>query len=254
MEKLRELEEHIKVKQTLLAEQISREASEFKSYFMAKFSHQLRNILTTIVGYHQILAEKKYENEEEMQLYLSLAMKETQDLLSTSSDLFDVAAFGQDSSKVLSTVNIVNTMNEALVQFQRKFPSKHIRIIFADSSQSATVVSERGELRDAFEKLYTAFIDDAEQLELNVQIVESDIEGIAEIQILATPNETVEKMIRIHNENINNLIEALRYENDSILLNMAIFGSMIRILNGQVRFDTLGTEGNFASIILPKKQ
>jgi PAS domain S-box-containing protein len=254
LEKLRELEEHIKVKQTLLAEQISREASEFKSYFMAKFSHQLRNILTTIVGYHQILAEKKYENEEEMQLYLSLAMKETQDLLSTSSDLFDVAAFGQDSSKVLSTVNIVNTMNEALVQFQRKFPSKHIRISFADGSQSATVVSEREELRDAFEKFYTAFIDDAEQLELNVQIIESDIEGVAEIQILATPNEAVEKMIRIHNENINNLIEALRYEDDSILLNMAIFGSMIRILNGQVRFDTLGTEGNFASIILPKKQ
>lgn len=254
LEKLRELEEHIKVKQTLLAEQISREASEFKSYFMAKFSHQLRNILTTIVGYHQILAEKKYENEEEMQLYLSLAMKETQDLLSTSSDLFDVATFGQDSSKILGTVNIVNTMNEALVQFQRKFPSKQIRIVFADGSQAATVVSDRGELREAFEKFYTAFIGEAEQLELNVQVIESDVEGVAEIQILATPNETVEAMIRIYNENINNLIEALRYESDSILLNMAIFGSMIRVLNGQVRFDTFGAEGNFASIILPKKQ
>ncbi len=254
LEKLQELEEHIKVKQTLLAEQISREASEFKSYFMAKFSHQLRNVLTTIVGYHQILAEKKYENEDEMQSYLSLAIQETQELLSSASDLFDVAAFGQDSSKVLGTVNVVNTMNEALVQFQRKFPSKHIKIIYGDGSQSATVVSGRDELREAFEKFYAAFIDDAEQLELSVQIVESDIEGVAEIQILATAIESVTQMIQIHNENINNLIEALRFESDDILLNLAIFGSMIRILNGQVRFDTLGPEGNFASIILPKKQ
>ncbi|MCX7909091.1 MAG: CHASE domain-containing protein [Ignavibacteria bacterium] len=254
LEKLAEIEERIKAKQTILAEQISREASEFKSYFMTKFSHQLRNALTTISGYHQILAEGKYDSIEEMRTYLELAINETQELLSSSTDLFDVAEFGQEGSKILSTINIYNVMNEAVVEFQRKVPHKKILLKFEEGSQNVTVASERVELRKAFETLYLAFINDMQTLEMQIQIVESKVEGIAEIQILATPNENVSKMIVLYNENYSNLIEALRYDTDDILLNLALFGSMIRTLNGQARLDTLGSEGNIVSIILPKSQ
>ncbi|MEJ5286008.1 MAG: CHASE domain-containing protein [Bacteroidota bacterium] len=253
LEKMAEIEERIKAKQTILAEQISREASEFKSYFMTKFSHQLRNALTTISGYHQILAEKKYENDDEMRTYLDLAMNETQELLSSSTDLFDVAGFGT-GSKILGTVNVYNVMNEALVIFQKKNSDKKILLKFDEGSQSVTVASERDELRKAFETLYNALINGLQTLELQVQIAESRAEAIVEIQILASANELVSKMIVLHNENLNNLIEAVRYDVDDILLNLALFGSMIRMLNGQVKFDTLGEDGNFVSIILPKSQ
>jgi len=254
LEKRAEIEERIKAKQSILAEQISREASEFKSYFMTKFSHQLRNALTTIAGYHQILAEKKYENEDEMRTYLELAMNETQELLSSSTDLFDVAEFGQDGSKILSTINVYNVMNEAVVNFQKKVPNKKVILRFEEGSQNVTVASEREELRRAFETLYTALINGLDSLELQVQIIESKAEGVAEIQMLSSPNDAVSKMIILHNENITNLIEAVRFDVDDILLNLALFGSMIRTLNGQVKFDTLGSDGNIISIILPKSQ
>jgi PAS domain S-box-containing protein len=254
LEKRAEIEERIKAKQTILAEQISREASEFKSYFMTKFSHQLRNALTTISGYHQILAEKKYDNEEEMQMYLELAMNETQELLSSSSDLFDVAGFKSEGSKILSTLNVLNVINESLVNFQKKYPYKNLKLNVDEESKNVTVASNRDELRNAFEKLYLALMDDVETLEIQAQIIESKSEGIVEIQLLASPNEKVEKMIHLYNENISNLIEAVRYDVDDILLNLALFASMVRILNGQVKYESLGADGNLVSIILPKNQ
>lgn len=254
LEKLAEIEETIKSKQAILAEQISREASEFKSYFMTKFSHQLRNALTTISGYHQILAERKYHDEEEMQTYLQLAIQDTQELLSSASDLFDVAGFGKDGSKILSTLNVRNLMNEALVSFQKKFPQKHLKIHFDEGAQNITVVSDRDQLRSAFEKLFYSLMNGVESIELNVQISESTSEGIAEMQILSTFVEQVAKMITLHNEYSNNLIEALRFDVDDILLDLALFASMIRMLNGQVKFETLGLEGNLVSLILPKRQ
>lgn len=254
LEKLSEIEETIKAKQAILAEQISREASEFKSYFMTKFSHQLRNMLTTISGYHQILAEKKYNNEDEMLSCLQLAMQDTQELLSSSSDLFDVAGFGKDGSKILSTINVFNFFNEASVSFQRKYPHKQLKILFDEGSLNVTVVSDREELRLAFEKLFTALINGVGLIELNVQVSDSTSEGIAEIQILSTYVETVSRMMNFYNENINNLLEALRYDVDDILLNLSLFASMIRILNGQVKYESLGNDGNMVSIILPKKQ
>lgn len=254
LEKQAEIEERIKAKQTILAEQISREASEFKSYFMTKFSHQLRNALTTIAGYHQIILEKKYDNEEEMRSFLELAISETQELLSSSSDLFDVAEFGQEGSKILGTINIYNVMNEALVNFQKNNTNKTVILKYEEGAQNVTVASERDELRHSFETLYSALINDMQTLELQIQIVESRSEGVAELQILASPNENVSKMINLYNENISNLIEAVRFDIDDILLNLALFASMIRTLNGQVKYDTLGPEGNIVTIILPKSQ
>jgi len=61
-------------------------------------------------------------------------------------------------------------------------------------------------------------------------------------------------MIHLYNENISNLIEAVRYDVDDILLNLALFASMVRILNGQVKYESLGADGNLVSIILPKNQ
>ncbi|MGQ9819922.1 MAG: CHASE domain-containing protein [Candidatus Kapaibacteriales bacterium] len=254
LEKLAEIDKAIKAKQSILAEQISREASEFKSYFMTKFTHQLRNMLTTISGYHQILAEKNYQNEDEMQTYLQMAINDTQELLSSTSDLFDVAGFGKDGSKILSTLNLYNLMNEALVIFQKKYPTKQVKILFDEGSQNSTIVSDREHLRNAFEKLFFALINGVDSIELNVQISDSVSEGFAEIQILATYVETVANLINLYNENINNLIEALRFDVDDILLDLSLFASMIRMLNGQVKFDSLGKDGNFVSIILPKRQ
>lgn len=254
LEKLAEIDRAIKAKQAILAEQISREASEFKSYFITKFSHQLRNMLTTISGYHQILAEKKYHDENEMQTYLQLAINDTQELLSSTSNLYDIAGFGKDRSTTLSTLNVYNLMNEALVSFQKKYPAKQVSIIFDEGSQSATVVSDREQLLNAFEKLFFALMNGVDSIELNVQISDSASEGIAEIQILATYIELVAKMISFHNENINNFIEALRFDVDDILLDLSLFASMIRMLNGHVKFDSLGADGNFVSIILPKRQ
>ncbi len=254
LEKRAEIEERIKTKQIMLAEQISREASEFKSYFMTKFSHRLRNALTTIEGYHQILLEKKFESEAELETFLTLAINETQELLSTSTDLFDVAEFGQEGSKFLSTLNVYNVLNEASVNFNNKFKPKSTLLIFEEGSQNATVTSDRDDLRRAFETLYLALINDLPTIEMYVQIIESRSEGVVEIQILASPNEIVSKMISIYNETLSNLIEALRYDVDNVLLNLSIFASMIRTLNGQAKFETLGAEGNVVTIVLPKTQ
>ena len=74
LEKIAEEQEKIRNKQIMLAEQLSREANEFKSNFFAKLSLQLRNSLTGILGYLELLSFKAYESDEEPVSYTHLTL------------------------------------------------------------------------------------------------------------------------------------------------------------------------------------
>lgn len=156
--------------------------------------------------------------------------------------------------KILSTINICNVMNEAVVNFLKKFPTKKLGLQFEEESRNIVVASDRNELRRAFEYLFNAFIYDMAEIKFQVQIIDNKAEGNVEIQMLASPNESVSKMITLYNENFTNLMDAIRFDIDDILLNISLFASMVRILNGQTKFDTLGSDGNYVSIVLPKTQ
>jgi len=81
LEKIAEEQDKIRNKQIMLAEQLSREANEFKSSFFAKFSLQLRNSLTGILGYIELISLKAYENEEEHDSYIAEATKSSHEIL-----------------------------------------------------------------------------------------------------------------------------------------------------------------------------
>jgi PAS domain S-box-containing protein len=87
-EKIAEQQALLKTKQIQLAELFSREANESKTFFIRRFSHQLRNSLTSIIGYIQLILQNVFDSPEEERLYLKSSLESAEEIFSfvTSSD------------------------------------------------------------------------------------------------------------------------------------------------------------------------
>ena len=126
LEKIAEEQEKIRNKQVMLAEQLSREASEYKSNFFAKLSLQLRNSLTGILGYLDLIAFKAYETDEEHDSYIEEATKSSREILSfvmDTSDTWGISESGrgeEESLRVMTPIKVGKPINKAVEEFNQK--------------------------------------------------------------------------------------------------------------------------------------
>lgn len=253
LEKLAEQEAAIRNKQIMLAEQFAREASESKSYFMTKLGHQIRNSLTGIVGYLQLVSGKVYETEEELESYVGLAEESTDELFTFVSDLVDRSQ--QEDAQ--SNVNIMTTTFEHIKDMAyEKIPQNItsgvvINVNYDDAGKTARIVADSNIVSEALVKVYDALSSGLAVCNFDIVVTENPYEGATEIQIIGTENNLVEDLIKIYKDNKNHIIEALKYDKRDILLDLAIVESNIRRMNGTMNVETLGKDGNIVMLTLP---
>ena len=115
LEKIAEEQAALRSKQIQLAEQFTREASEFKSYFMTKLSHQMRNSLTGILGYLELINNNIYESQEEHDSYIALAEESSEELFTFVSDMVEVALGSNDGTYTeISTIKLDTALNSSV--------------------------------------------------------------------------------------------------------------------------------------------
>ncbi len=254
LEKLAEKQAILRSKQMQLAERFTREASEFKTYFMTKLSHQIRNSLTGIIGYLQLLAAKVYETEEEHDSYLDFAEQSSEELFTFVSDIVDAATVSGDGEGVeISTIKFADTVRatEKIVK-ESLNESQHFIIEMSEESKTATLVADPRILSDTLTEVYTVLISQMDNCTIQINAQENPYEGATEIQLFATGNKTVEDMIEVFKKRKNNLIEALEEDKEDILLRLATVASNVRRMNGTLTVETFGSEeGNIIMITLP---
>lgn len=252
LEKLAEEEARFRAKQIRLAEQLAREASEFKSFFMTKLSHQLRNSLTGILGYLQLLSEKIYETDEERDSYVELAEQSSEELFQFVSDIVDVAVGSEDSEEKMELSNLVvkEIVDKAIAYCKEN--GVEINCDMPEEFAASRAIADDKRLTRTIAELFIAFSGDSERNNFLVQAQENAYEGATEIQILGPGNEVAEEMIEAYKYNKSSLIEALRLDKDDILLRLAIAASNFRLMSGSMSVESLGgVEGNLAMITLP---
>ncbi len=252
IEKIAEQEAELRRKQMELAERHSREASEFKTSFMTKMSHQIRNSLTGIIGYLQLLSAQLYDSEEEKDSYLKFAESSSEELFTFVSDIVEAAASDRGSS-LISTIKFGDAI-DASKSILKDHPGMNtkIEINVSDESKNAAMVADSELLSDTLFEVFRGMSRGMDKCNFEISAQENSFEGATEIQIMAEGNSMVEKVIDLYKNNKNNLIEALEHDHDDILLNFAIVDSNVRRMSGTLTIETFGNEeGNIVMINLP---
>lgn len=255
LEKVAEEETKLKGKQVLLAEQFTREASEFKSFFIRKLSHYLRNSLTGTLGYLQLLGGKAYDNEEEMLNYVDLANDSAEELFSFISDMDEVAQYSEyQLSGDMTSIKTYKFIDESIKKLNELGVGDNIQIEISEESRNAMVIGDQLFIAEVFFDLYKALSVDMDKTEILINSQENPYEGATEIQLLSSANPLVAEKIELFKQYKSNLIDSLKFDSDDIILNFATAMSNLRMINGVMTLETLGEDGNLVQIILPSNK
>lgn len=254
LEKLAEEQAKLRNKQVMLAEQFAREASESKTYFMVKLGHQLRNSLTGIVGYLQLVSGKMYETEEELDSFIGLAEESTDELFTFVSDLVDRSLQSDAQNTVdISTIHFDQVIEEANSK-KEKYITSGVKVtveINNEGDKPARLVADKHVLSEAIVKVYDALSSGMKECHFAITVQENPYEGATEIQILSSANALVEELIKVYKDNKNHIIEALQHDKRDIMLDLAIVESNVRRMNGSMSVDSIGEDGNIVMLTMP---
>ena len=256
LEKLAEEEAALKAKQVKLAEMYALEASESKTYFMKKLSHQLRNSLTGIIGYLQLLNNKLYETEEEMNEYLEFAEQSSEEIFTFVSDIVDATIQKSvDTNLNLDVIYIGKKLVESLENFKSKNGNSNIKINIDDTALNTKAIADTAALESVYSNTFEALLPQNKVAEIQVEIQENPYDGVTEIQMLAPPNIEVKDLINLYNNHSSDIINYLQYDKGNFLFKISNIASIIRRLNGSFKIDYLGdNDGILVSLILPRNK
>lgn len=250
IEKKAEEESILRTKQIQLAEQFAREASESKSYFMTKLSHMMRNSLTGMMGYLQLLSNKVYDTEEEHDTYLQLAEDSTEEIFTFVSDIVDAAIGSDNKSAELEFVQFEDLFKNVILNID-KVKSKQITINHEESVFRAKAVADRNLLQKVITDSINALITESDTGSIQVQASENNIEGQTEIQVLLPTSILTDKLIKLY-KNIPDPINAIKFDEKDIILTLAQSASDIRRMNGTFLVETFGpNDSSLLQITLP---
>lgn len=255
LEKAIKEEQIIKYKQAQLAETLTKEASEFKSYFLIKLSHQLRNSLTGIIGYLQLLSGKKYSSDEERDEFIESAEQASMEFYQFTTDLVEAALLKDFNSSIeISTTKLGKVIDGSYDQMKQSDSeaASTINIDISQESADIAVIADREVLKQAFKEIFNAYSTGLDRTGFRIKALDNTLEGAVEIEILGSSNKLVADMIDVYMSNRDNIVEAVRLDNTDILLNITNAVSHIQRMNGTVTLASLeNDEGNVFMVTLP---
>jgi PAS domain S-box-containing protein len=251
LQKLAEEQVKLKSRQVELAENFALEASEFKSGFMIEMGHKLRNSLTGIIGYLQLLSQQVYQTKEEQLGFVTMAEQSSEELYSIVVDMLDKA----ESEISHSNVQIKEVKFSELIDNVRNELQRDDNIVNVNISGDDILVNvDQWLLQSALSELIKALYYGTTETTIELNIQPNTYEKTAEIQILAPANKHVSEMLWILKRGKDVLLESLEVDEHSILFRLALAASIIRRMNGSAVFEALEEDGNVVMITLPAKQ
>ncbi len=250
LEKEAAKEAEIRRKQIELTEQFTREISESKTLFMIKLSHHLRNSLTGMSGYLQMLNDGLYENEEEMKEFINEASQSVDELYTYTSDFVDSAIQQDGDSKTkLGIIDVRNELENIKKDLQVQNPKVEIEY---KAECDVFVFADKELFVESLNTLFDVLSYGTESGKIVIQGVVNTYENAAELQISGPPSEEIHHFIEIYKENQNDLINVIDKDKDDVLLKAAIAASNVRRMSGSIIYESFGKDdGALVQLNLP---
>lgn len=249
LQKHAQAQARIRTKQTELAEQFTRESSESKSLFMMKLSHHLRNSLTSITGYLQMLEAGVYENEDEMNEYITEITNGTNELFYYTENIVDGAIQSEEQTMNPVIVHFDTVLTTVKEEIRNINPNIEIQL---NEEEPVNVLADKDILASLLIRIIRNLVLNVEKGEVAINGVVNVFENAAEIQIMGPPSELVDEYINIYKEAKKGVINILEKDREDILYTFALAASEVRRLNGSILIESFGAEdGSLVQLTLP---
>lgn len=252
-------EEEIKLKsrQVDLARQYAAESEKFKTEFMSQASFYFRTSLTSIIGYLQLVLTKIYSTPEEMDGYVETAYNSSEDLLSRVGDLLDVAE-GENiesaAATAVSNLPLQATFADIFHAIQHE-QKRGIEVVY-ENAEEYQVHSNKELLQQTLSDVIAALGNSKSGETVQVSLQVNPYENVVEVQVLAPAHPQIEELITLlkkattHSE----IMEALRHDKDDVLFRIATSMSRMKMIDGRMVVETLGSDGNVVILTLPVRK
>ncbi|MGI6370040.1 MAG: PAS domain S-box protein [Ignavibacteria bacterium] len=244
IEKQIENEQKLRSKQIELAEIYGREATASKNNIMIKLNHTLRNQLTGILGYVQLIADKTYDTQEELDMYIEFASESLEHAFTYISDSYEAALGDITAFNKMVVLNLQNTLDEAL-KLHFTTTQEYIKINYLDNADKAHFVAEKDIVVEIFESIVQILKTD-----FNIAAIENTYEGVTEITIEAKVAKSIAQTFDMFNKNQNNIIDVLKYDDDDILITIAKISSYIKTMLGMFKLEVIDDVNNIVYIFI----
>ncbi len=254
LEKQAEADAKLRSKQIEATEIISREANYSKSYFMKEMSHQLRNSLTGILGYLQLLQTKVYDNEEELDMYVDLAATSSEELFTYVTDIDEAAKLNEvDSSNlIIHNIQLGKIINNSIDNFKKLETTKLIETEFNFENDNivSNILGTKEEVGLLIDDSISLLSEGVDKISYDINVEVNPYEGAVELQILSSGNKTVFELINTYKSNNDNIIDILKFDKNDVILKLHKINSTMRLLRGSFKVESFGEkDGNLISII-----
>lgn len=131
-----------------------RESERTKNELITNIAHDLRTPLTSIIGYLEILSEKKELPGETRERYLEIAYTKSRKLQQLINDLFGLTklSYGRIAMRVAS-IDIVKLLEQLLTEFYPNFVSAGLQYALESNVPALTITADPNLLARLFENL-----------------------------------------------------------------------------------------------------
>ena len=153
-----------------------RESERTKNELITNIAHDLRTPLTSIIGYLEILSERKELPEETREKYLEIAYTKSRKLQQLINDLFGLTklSYGKIAMRV-ATIDLVKLLSQLLTEFYPNFEAAGLRYELESNVPALMMTADPNLLARLFDNLINNAIKygaDGKQVRVRVEAAE----------------------------------------------------------------------------------
>jgi two-component system phosphate regulon sensor histidine kinase PhoR len=128
---------------------------QMRKDFVANVSHELKTPITSIKGFAETLLDGAMKDEQALEHFLSIILKESERLQTLVQDLLDLSKIEQQGFQLhLETIDLTHLLHEIAVMFQRKAEEKGIDF-HLHAAKSMYMKGDANRLKQIFINLIT---------------------------------------------------------------------------------------------------
>jgi signal transduction histidine kinase len=139
----------------IVAKEVAETANRAKSEFLANMSHELRTPMNHIIGFTELVVDKKFGDLNGSQVeYLGDVLDSSKHLLSLINDILDLSKVEAGKLKLeLSDINLESLLESSLVMFKEKSFKHGIDLSIVTDQIPETITADERKLKQIFYNL-----------------------------------------------------------------------------------------------------
>ncbi|MCL2039358.1 MAG: CHASE domain-containing protein [Bacteroidetes bacterium] len=236
-EKLAAEEIKFRSKQIELANCFEQEASATKVNLMIQLSHEMRNQLTGMMGYLQLITSGAFDNDEELQVYAGSAYESAESAFTYIHDISEATIGDTNTMAKVAIHKMEDTINPVLEKYKKD--RRSINIEYAEHGKDSCIIVDNAILFDVWTKIFRILSIDNPNNKIHITANENKLEGVTEIIIEAPSFPELARVTSIYNDAPSKVIERLREDTEDIMLDIAMISSLITRMMGTFNIENM---------------